>query len=443
MRRAPLIAALMALAASATVTATATATATAAALRPAKPATPARRAHPIAGLIRDVPTGTRIRAPIATVAANLTYGGGPVLHSNRAHLIFWEPSGSGLAFDPSYESLIETFLTRVAADSHKTTNVYGLSGQYRDMQGPAAYASTYGGAVIDTDPLPPPPYQCAEPATGPGWLVCLTDSQLEAEIDHVVAADRLPHGDGDVYFLVMPDGFGSCVSSGPGNCALGGGGTGYCGYHSETPDGVVYAVIPYNAVEGHCQSDNPRPNGNAADPTISTISHEHNEMVTDPAGDAWIDANGSEDGDLCITNFGPTLGGTGSGAFNEVIDGGHYYLQEEWSNENRSCRPRANPDRLWFTAPPRGQAREPLQFAAHASTPFGSIVAYTWYFGDRATARGRVATHSYQGPGSYRVVLRATDTADNWALHAITIAVSKAPAQDRRPAGGARPPRHH
>ena len=57
-------------------------------------------------------------------------------------MIFWAPAGSGLAFDPGYESLIETFLIDVAADSHRTTNVYGLSGQYTDGGGP-------GGVRLD------------------------------------------------------------------------------------------------------------------------------------------------------------------------------------------------------------------------------------------------------------------------------------------------------
>lgn len=395
--------------------------------------TASARNHQIAGIIRDLPTGTHVRAPITATVANLAYGGGPVLHSNRTHVIFWQPSGSGLGFDGTYETLIVTFLSRVAADSHKTTNVYGLSGQYRDNQGPAAYASTYGGAVADTDPLPPPPYACAEPAgTGPGWPVCLTDAQLQAEIDHVVSTDQLPNGVGDVYFLVLPRGFASCVSSGPDNCALGGSGTGYCGYHSQTALGVLYAVIPYNALPGHCQSDNPRPNGSPADPTISTISHEHNEMVTDPESDAWINPDGNEDGDLCITNFGPTLGAGGSSAYNEVIDGGHYYLQEEWSNENRSCQPRAKPDRLWLKAAARRQPRRPVQFTARATMPYGSIIAYTWYYGDGATGHGRVATHAYRRPGSYRVVLRTTDSAGNWAYDAVTIGISKPPAKGSR-----------
>jgi hypothetical protein len=119
------------------------------------------------------------RAPAR--AANLPYGGGPVLHSNRTHLIFWQPAGSGLSYDPGYESLIERFLKNVAAASHSTDSVYGLTGQYDDAHGPAVYASTYGGAVVATDRLPP--NGCAEPpGIGPGWTVCLTDGQLVAEL---------------------------------------------------------------------------------------------------------------------------------------------------------------------------------------------------------------------------------------------------------------------
>ena len=71
-------------------------------------------------------------------------------------------------------------------------------------------------------------------------------------------------------------------------------------------------MIPYNAVTGHCQSGNPRPNASTADPAISTISHEHNESVTDPLGNAWVDSSGDEIADLCITSYGPALGGTGA-----------------------------------------------------------------------------------------------------------------------------------
>ena len=69
----------------------------------------AASAHPIAGAVPDLPNVHVARPPVAHIA-NLPYGGGPVLHSNRTHLIFWQPAGSGMTFDPGYKALIERFL---------------------------------------------------------------------------------------------------------------------------------------------------------------------------------------------------------------------------------------------------------------------------------------------------------------------------------------------
>ena len=377
----------------------------------------------IGGLVRDVPTGWRPHvSTMAMPATDLPYNGGRVINFNRTHPIFWEPGGSGLTFDPGYESLIETFLSDVAADSHKTTNVYSLSGQYTDSAGPAAYDSTYGGAVLDNDPLPP--NGCTEPpVTGPGWTVCLTDAQLETEIEHTVAVDHLPTTKHDVYFMITPNGFGSCTDAGSSSCALGGSQSGYCGYHSETPNGIVYAVIPYNAVAGHCQSNNPRPNSSTADPTISTVSHEHNEMDTDPGGNAWINPQGDEEADLCLTTFGPSLSGPGKTAWNESIHGAHFFLQEEWSNADSSCEPRAKPDSVSFDlAQMPGRARS-FSFTGRGADPDGRIVSFEWIFPNGRSAFGRRVSHTFKIPGSYRVMLRATDSWGNWAFAGRTIRV--------------------
>jgi hypothetical protein len=385
-------------------------------------AKPARR-----GLASDIQSHTTRRAASAQ-GANLPYGGGPVLHSNRAHLIFWQPAGSGLSYDPGYESLIERFLANVAAASHSRDSVYGLTGQYTDSHGPAAYASSYGGAVVATDPLPQ--NGCTEPAgIGPGWTVCLTDSQLVAEIERVIRSDHLPTAPTDVYFLVLPSGFGSCTSPDSSSCALGGSVDGYCGYHSQSPDGnVLYAVIPYNAVPGHCQSDSPRPNSSTADPTISTISHEQSEMITDPENDAWVDGSGNEDGDLCRPSFGRVIGGSGASAWNEDINGGHYYLQEEWSNADGACKPRARPDSVSLTAAPLPGRPWQIAFDGHATDPDGRVVGYHWFFGDGTGGHGRTVTHRYAHPGVYRVVLRITDSWGNWAFYAATETVGSARA---------------
>jgi hypothetical protein len=388
---------------------------------------PGAQAKSFSGMIRDLPN-SRAAAAVEPQAhaANLPYGGGPVLHSNHAHLIFWEPSGSGLTFDPGYEALMEQFLRRVAGDDHQPTNVYGVTGQYTDAQGPAAYDSTYGGAVVARDRLPG--NGCVEPpVTGPGWTVCLTDKQLRTEIEHVVRADHLPTGPTDVYFLVTPKGLGSCTDAGSTSCALGGSVGGYCGYHTESPD-VLYAVIPYNAVSGHCQSSNPRPNGSTADPALSTLSHEHMEMITDPSGDAWIDSSGNEAADLCITTFGPAIGGSGDKVWNEDIHGGHYYLQEIWSNADNGCQPRARPDAVSFGTKLLGGSRWSVSFSARASDPHGSIVSYSWFFGDGRRGHGRTVTHRYGHRGRYRVVLRTTDSWRNWTFYAETLTVSSARA---------------
>jgi hypothetical protein len=387
----------------------------------------------VGDLTPDLPTGAHLHRAHVAHAAALDYQGGPVLHSNRTHLIFWQPAGSGLTFDPGYEQLIEQFMARVAADSHRPTNVYGLSGQYTDSSGPAAYASTYAGAVIDTNPLPA--NQCAEPSTGPpGWNVCLTDAQLQSEIEQVVSANAMPRGATDVYILVLPNGFGNCTDSSSSSCALGGTTSGYCGYHSQTAQsGLLYMVIPYNAVPGHCQSGNPRPNSSPADPAISTISHEHNETITDPQTyNSWIDANGNEDGDLCITAFGPAIGGSGDGAYNEVIAGGHYYLQEEWSNEDGSCQPRDESDWVFFTTPARISTGRALTLSAHGNDKDGRIVGYLWWFGDGTVARRRQVAHIFARPGIYKIQLRLTDSAGNWATISRTLKVVTAAAREPR-----------
>jgi PKD domain len=394
------------------------------------------RGHQIAGVVPDFPPGTHSHPAVRAHIAGVSYHGGPVLHWNRTHVIFWQPAGSGLTFDPGYETLIGRFLGDVAADSRKTTNVYGLSGQYHDSAGPAAYNSTYGGAVIATDPLPA--NGCVEPAVeGPGWSRCLDTQQLAIEVEDVARTQHLPSTGNDIYFLVLPDGLGSCEFGGPTYCALGGATAGsYCGYHAATSSSLLYAVIAYNALAGHCQSGNPRPNASTADSAISTISHEHNEIVTDPFGDGWIDESSSgEIGDLCVTQFGASLGGSDSTPYNEIIHGDRYYLQEEWSNEDGSCQPRELPDEISFRVPARARAHEPVMFVAHASDPHGSIVSYNWYFGDHGSRRGRRASHTFSRPGDYRVVLRTNDSSGNWALDAAEVRVGRGAARDRSARG--------
>ncbi len=363
--------------------------------------------------------GLALPCGVATARANVSTLGGPVMHSERTHVIFWAPAGSGLSFDPAYEQLIDSFLRRVAAASRSAGNVFGLIGQYRGAGGPAAYASTFGGAVLDSDPLPSgPASSCQEPppppaGEGPGWTVCADDGALQAEIRAVVRSRGLATGLEDVYFLVLPSGFASCFGSGPLECAVGGDSEqGYCGYHAVIGSApILYAVIPYNALPGHCRSDRPRPNRSAADPAIVTIAHELAEAATDPLGNGWTDDSGNEIADICLHRFGPDLGGSsGSTAYNQVIGGGHYFLQDLWSNADHACEAAAPPDRVKIAAPARAARGAAVALSASASAPHRTIVSYTWAFGDGGSARGPEVRHTFARVGSHTATLTVVDS---------------------------------
>ena len=396
------------------------------------------QAKTFGGIVRDVPTGARAHVEHGVPAARhcpppaLPYGGGPVLHSNRTHPIFWEPAGVGT----DVRRRLRVARSRRSSwtsppTAARPTNVYSLSGQYRDRSGPAAYDSTYGGAVVATDPLPPS--GCSEPPTGPGWTV-LPDRRPAR--DRARTRDRgraspddepghLLHGHAVRVRQLRP-------ARARSSCALGGSMSRLLRLSLRRPRrGVLYAVIPYNAVPGHCQSSNPRPNASTADPTISTISHEQNETVTDPDGNAWVDAEGDEEADLCLTNFGPGLERLrGRRRGTRASTAATTTSRRSGATADAACEPRAEA-RLGVVRSAvrtgRTRAVDSRSPAADAD-PDGRIVSSTRGPSATAgTARGRSAIHTYRRAGSYRVVLRDRPTAaGNRASAARTIRVGKA-----------------
>jgi hypothetical protein len=244
-----------------------------------------------------------------------------------------------LTFDPLYQTTINQFFTDVAHDSSLDTNVYSVAKEYFDDPGPVhiQYQSAFGGSYVDHSPLPANGCDDAAPPLHDPF--CLTDQQLENEIKAVLTANGWHGGLDHVFFLMTPNGVGSCETA-AGNCST----DAFCAYHSyfvnSNNENVIYANEPYQGTDptGGCTDVSQGfPNDKDADITINTISHEHNEAITDPLTDpantAWIAADGNENGDLCAYSFGAPLGGTpGSDAYNQVINNHHYELQQEWSN---------------------------------------------------------------------------------------------------------------
>ncbi len=270
--------------------------------------------------------------PNSTPSPNLTWHGGPVMHSNTVYSIYWAPSG--YSYQTGYSASIDSYFENVAADSGRKTNVYAVDTQYTDASGPAGYASAFGGSFADTHAYPAS--GCSDGTYAP---VCITDAQLQAEVGAFVSAHGLPTGMSMLYFVFFPIGVGGCFDSTSADCTY----KQYCAYHgwigNGGPDTILYANMPYadQPSAGSACDIEPSPNGDDADATINVTSHEHNEAITDPLGTAWYDSIGYENGDKCAWTFGTQQGSTPHGAYNQQIAGGVYELQQEWSNLLSGC----------------------------------------------------------------------------------------------------------
>ncbi len=323
---------------------------------------------------------------------------------STAYAIYWIPSG--FRVDATYESLIDRYFRDVAAASGSATNVFSVATQYYDSVASVGYASTFGGSYVDTTPFPPS--GCSDGVDH----VCLTDGQIRTELENVLRATGWHGSPTTMFFVMTPQGVGSCMDNVTGRCTT----TAYCAYHDGFVDTrhepVLYANEPYAAGIVDAQglrgcTDGTSPNGGDADATLSTISHEESEMLTDPAGDAWRSVSGAEIGDLCVWQFGTPLGGTiGTDAYNEVINGDRYWLQEEYSNDGNACLQRYTPSvpPSSFAAPAvKGTAAEGRLLSAtngawrHAPSGY----AYRW---QRCAADGTgCADIAAAGEATYRL----------------------------------------
>ena len=259
----------------------------------------------------------------ATYGSGKLYNhGGPTMTTNTTYAIYWNPAGYGQSLPSGYDTLVNQYFGDVAADSGKSSNVYYTETQYSGIQ----YKSSFAGALSDTDSLPG--NGCSLYS---GVNACLTTAQLQAEVSNFVNAHGLPRGSTTEYFLFTAPGVGSCDGS---SCAY----TNYCAYHNWIGSGsseIIWANQPYVENVSGCDAGH-HPNSLPGDAVLNVVSHEHNESITDPNGNAWYDIQGYENGDKCAWSWG-ALTGSGSSAYNQTINGHHYTLQLEYSNKDRGC----------------------------------------------------------------------------------------------------------
>jgi hypothetical protein len=277
-----------------------------------------------------------------SAGSNMTYHGGPVMHSNNTYAIYWSTSNHSIP--TTYESLINQFFADVATDSGTFNNVYSSDVQYTDTTpANAAYNSRFAASWVDT--ATPIPDHCSGQYAGTGFTVsgCVLDADVQAEIAHAISVNGWTPDMTTIFFLFTPQNVGSCIDSSGGECAF----DYYCAYHSYFPLGsanVIYANQPYVDASGSGCDPGEHPNTVDGDATINVASHEHNEAITDPLINAWYQGVYQENGDKCAWTFGTSQGPSGA-QYNQTINGDHYYLQQEWSNASSSCV-------LGYTPPP-------------------------------------------------------------------------------------------
>jgi hypothetical protein len=287
----------------------------------------------------------RLGFPELVTGANepVVYHGGVVMRNVTLHTIFWAPPGYHFDGPPSgttlgYEALIKQFLADVAHDSSDPHNAFSTLVQYHDGHGPGSTRIAYDPVSDSIDlssPYPPRERQCASPAS---IATCITDLQLERQVDRVIGSDhRSARGLRNIWFIVLPPDVDTCIA--PGQCAT----TAFAGYHSEFDLGhgpTIYVPIPDPLVE-FTPPPGSDPEGNPeAESTIDTMAHETEEAITDPYGTGWMDPNGLEVADKCESGGeqGTPLGFAPDGSpYNQVINGHEYFFQDMWSNAAQGC----------------------------------------------------------------------------------------------------------
>jgi hypothetical protein len=203
-----------------------------------------------------------------------------------------------------------------------------------------AYTVRYvpGDTVIDNQPYPSKSEQCASPQD---TAVCITDAQVQAEVNRVINATHGSRGLHDIWYVFTPPNVDECIF--PGACES----NAFAGYHSVSDLGrgpTIYAytgdpIVETKAVNNPGSDPEGYPDAEVA---IDVVAHETNEAMTDPEGVGYMDPNGFEVGDKC--EFGPQLGtplgfAPDGSPYNQVINGHKYLTQEMWANRDNSNNP--------------------------------------------------------------------------------------------------------
>jgi hypothetical protein len=271
---------------------------------------------------------------IPAPASALSYHGGPIMPAVSLFVIFWVPptlqDGTPTSLSAKYQSVVKRFATDYPGHgiANNSTQYYSID-KTTGIKTYVKNAGSFAGTYVDTNPYPAS--GCSDLFT-PGD--CISDAQLQTEIQRVMTLNGWTSGLGKMYLVFTSEGEGSCNGA---SCAY----TDYCAYHGyfgSAASPVIYGNEPY-ADPLYCFAPltQQAPSGDSpTDAAVNIASHEITEANTDPELDAWWDtANGEEIGDLCAWSFGSQS--WDGGLANQMWNGHFYDLQLEYDNHTSKC----------------------------------------------------------------------------------------------------------
>jgi hypothetical protein len=283
---------------------------------------------PISGVVPPMSGGAKSSPAVATSKCsepecNVSYHGGPVVHSPRVYLVFWGPKWKTSGADYKY---ITSFYRGLGTSKDNWSRI---TTQYGDHKGHPKFSGSVL-ARIYMDRVKPPKTVSID-----------TLANLAVGVANRFKVNR---ANSEIVILAQS---GTCYTASnlfAGSCGTFHSNGLYCGWHAATSNGVLVTNVPYQPDAGRaCGVDWLKSGGNNRYEGFSVVGgHEFAETITDPKPESgWIDLNdvnisGGEIADKCAWGGEPFGLNLPKGFLS--LPTGKFAVQSLWSNKQHGCR---------------------------------------------------------------------------------------------------------